>query len=84
MSSCVSDSTYTFCLWCWNSRLTIGRTSEPKLPPYSLLPTLYSLLPTVISWYGEDDAGQKLPSGVYFLQLKTENQSAIKKVLYLK
>jgi hypothetical protein len=46
-----------------------------------LLPTAYSLLPTVLSWSGTDDKGQKLPSGVYIIELNTGKQIARKKVV---
>jgi hypothetical protein len=49
-----------------------------------LLPTAYSLLPTEVSWNGVDDAGQKLPSGIYFCRLDTGEFSETQKILFLK
>ena len=46
-----------------------------------LLPTAYSLVPTVLSWDGQDLNGKKLSSGVYFIHMETENQRAVKKVI---
>ncbi|MGB9720980.1 MAG: C25 family cysteine peptidase [bacterium] len=37
-----------------------------------------------ISWFGEDNAGIKLPSGIYFIELKTEYYNEIQKVILLK
>jgi hypothetical protein len=51
-------------------------------PPHSMAD--YSLLPTSIQWNGSDDTGRKLPQGVYFIRLKTENESATKKLIILK
>ena len=55
------------------------------------LPTAYSpglatrsgagLLPTVFSWSGTDDKGQKLPSGIYIIELNTGKQITRKKVV---
>ena len=46
-----------------------------------LLPTAYSLVPTVISWDGQDASGTQVASGIYFVQMETENQRAVKKVI---
>jgi len=37
-----------------------------------------------ILWHGDDDAGHKLPAGVYFLQCKIGDNSALKKIIKLK
>ncbi len=37
-----------------------------------------------ITWNGTDKNGKKLPSGVYFTRLKTENSSVTKKILIIK
>ncbi len=42
-------------------------------------PKYYSII-----WDGTNNAGQKLPSGVYFIQLRNENYLVTKKCLYLK
>ncbi len=41
------------------------------------LPTVYSLVPTVVTWDGTDDIGNHLPAGVYFIRLSnfTDAQS---------
>jgi len=44
----------------------------------------YLLPSTSLSWDGTDNFGQKLPSGVYFLHLRTEKKSVTKKCLFLK
>jgi flagellar hook assembly protein FlgD len=38
----------------------------------------------VVSWYGRDDAGRELPSGVYFLSIETMGDRDIRKVVLLK
>ena len=48
------------------------------------LPTAYSLLPTLVSWYGTNDLGKKVAAGVYFIRLETEGFHAIEKVIFLK
>jgi hypothetical protein len=37
-----------------------------------------------ITWYGDDDNGQKLPSGVYFVILQEGDYSKTKKVLLIR
>jgi len=49
-----------------------------------ILPTAYSLVPTVISWDGTDDSGKKVKSGVYFCTLKAGNFSQTRKLLLLR
>ncbi len=48
------------------------------------VPTAYSQVPSVISWDGCDDAGRKLPSGVYFLKFQTGDYSATEKILLIR
>jgi hypothetical protein len=48
------------------------------------LPTAYSPLPTVVSWDGTDQAGQKLPAGVYFCQFWCNNEKEIKKLIMVR
>jgi len=43
-----------------------------------------SNLQSEVSWNGVDDAGQKLPSGVYFCRLDTGEFSEVQKVILLK
>jgi hypothetical protein len=40
-----------------------------------LLPTAYSLLPTVVSWDRRDDAGKTVPPGIYFLKVNADIRS---------
>jgi hypothetical protein len=44
------------------------------------LPIAYSIVPTV-SWYGTDESGELLPSGVYFIQAKGGDLNLTKKVI---
>lgn len=48
------------------------------------LPTTYSLMPTALSWSGTDDKGQKLPSGIYIIELSTGKQITHKKVVIMR
>ncbi|MGQ9663961.1 MAG: T9SS type A sorting domain-containing protein [bacterium] len=36
---------------------------------------------SIIVWFGEDNSGRRLPAGVYFVQLETETEEMIKKVV---
>lgn len=47
-------------------------------------PTAYSLLPTSIIWYGTDQNDRKVPAGVYFVRLMTQDQGITEKVILLK
>lgn len=49
-----------------------------------LLPTTYCLLPTVIPWSGVDDANRRLPGGVYFVMLTTDDRSITEKILLVR
>ncbi len=74
-----------------NSAESIGHSAEGielriydvtgRLVKEFFLPTAYSLLPTVLSWSGTDDKGQKLPSGIYIIELNTGKQITRKKVV---
>jgi len=48
-----------------------------------LRPTLNAVRPTLI-WSGTDQANHKLPNGVYFLRLKTEDKTAVEKLILLR
>jgi len=48
------------------------------------LPATYYLLPTAVTWSGDDDAGNKLPSGTYFIELSTVNGKVTEKVMLLR
>jgi phosphoribosylformylglycinamidine (FGAM) synthase PurS component len=37
-----------------------------------------------ITWYGDDNSGKKLPQGVYFVKLNTDDYSETKKVIFIK
>ena len=48
------------------------------------LPTAYSLMHTEVSWDGVDNMGQKLPSGVYFVQFTAGDLTKTQKIILLK
>lgn len=43
-----------------------------------------ALHPTLISWYGTNDIGQKVPAGIYFVYLETDDLNIIKKMVFIK
>ena len=43
--------------------------------------TLDARRPTILSWYGTDESGEQLPSGVYFVQAKGGDLNLTKKVI---
>jgi len=47
----------------------------------SFLPSVYSILPTVLFWDGTDDSGQKCAPGVYMCHFRTEETNILKKVI---
>ena len=49
-----------------------------------LLPTAYSIVPTVISWEGIDDFGRPVARGVYFIRLSCDDISITRKVILLR
>ena len=55
-----------------------------KLVKNFSLPIACSLLPTVISWDGTDDFGQKVAEGVYFLFLSAPNYGKSKKLILIR
>ncbi|UCG93260.1 MAG: hypothetical protein JSV97_06070, partial [candidate division WOR-3 bacterium] len=60
------------------------------IPPHSLRPTTYALLPrtytlrNTVSWDGVDDADRKLPSGVYFLKSTAGDYQQTEKLLLIR
>jgi flagellar hook assembly protein FlgD len=49
------------------------------------LPTPYSLLPTAVSWDGRDDAGNAVPSGIYFVKLNLmDHPQLVRKAVLLR
>ncbi len=48
------------------------------------LPTTYSLLPTVISWNGRNNTGEKVTSGVYFLRFNAGDYKKTNQLLMIK
>ncbi len=50
---------------------------------FNLQPEIDNLKSKII-WYGEDDSRTKLPAGIYFIQLKTDECSVTRKVVYLR
>jgi hypothetical protein len=48
------------------------------------LATCYSLLAISVVWDGTDDAGRRLPSGIYLIELKDKYYSEIKKAILLR
>ncbi len=38
----------------------------------------------IITWHGDDNFGRKLPSGIYFVRLSTDDYSTIKKVILIR
>lgn len=45
------------------------------------LPGTYSLLPTTVIWSGTDDQGQRLPAGIYIVELKADDHIIRKKAI---
>ncbi|MCX7995975.1 MAG: C25 family cysteine peptidase [candidate division WOR-3 bacterium] len=39
---------------------------------------------SVITWFGDDNSGRRVPSGVYFIQLSVEGRKEIKKIIFIK
>ena len=48
------------------------------------LHTTYSLLPTVISWDGTNDLGEKVSPGVYFYKLKSGEYTSVRKMILVR
>ncbi len=45
------------------------------------LPSAYSLVPTKISWNARDLNGNLVASGIYFIQMETENHRVVEKII---
>ncbi|HOD54128.1 MAG TPA: hypothetical protein PKJ08_06355 [Candidatus Cloacimonadota bacterium] len=37
-----------------------------------------------LDWYSKDDSKKSLPSGIYFIRLKSEGHCSVRKILLLK
>ncbi|HEX7319544.1 MAG TPA: FlgD immunoglobulin-like domain containing protein [bacterium] len=48
------------------------------------LSSAYSIVPSVVTWYGDDEAGNQLPAGTYFIEISGENGSVTEKALLLR
>jgi hypothetical protein len=48
------------------------------------VPTAYSSLPTVVHWYGDDDQGNLLPTGVYFVKCTAGRFTKTEKILLVR
>ncbi|UCG91550.1 MAG: hypothetical protein JSV97_10785, partial [candidate division WOR-3 bacterium] len=46
--------------------------------------SLYSLVPSVITWDGRDNSGKSVPNGVYFIKFKAGDYTEIRKLLLLR
>ena len=62
------------------------RMKKPQLSIYDASGRLVKsfILPTAISWDGIDDAGRRLPGGVYFVRLEAGDYAEINKVVLLR
>ncbi len=72
---------------------TINDNTDIKMQIYDITgrlvktffpPSTNSLVPTVVSWNGRNNAGDKLSSGVYFLTLEARNYAKTTKLLLIK
>lgn len=52
-----------------------------RLVRHFSLPTAYFLVPTVISWYGDNQQGHQVPAGVYFVELSDNEEKYVKKTI---
>ncbi|HEX7319542.1 MAG TPA: kelch repeat-containing protein [bacterium] len=82
----------------FSSKLTIHYTLSTKHPNAALrifdsagrlvksfsLSSAYSIVPSVVTWSGDDEAGNKLPSGTYFVELSDKYDKVTKKVMLLR
>ena len=46
-----------------------------------LVPTVYSLLPTSVTWDRTDEIGKKVPAGIYFVHLIAGNDRQVEKII---
>jgi hypothetical protein len=51
---------------------------------YSLSPTQHGMSSSTVVWSGKDDNGQKVPQGVYFVELCVGTQSKTAKLIFLR
>ena len=67
-----------------------GEHQRPELKIYDIsgrlvksfqLPTSHLLSSNSVNWNGTDNAGKKVPKGIYFVRLQTNSQSMTKKVI---
>jgi len=66
-----------------NGVLSIYNSAGRLVKRFSL-PTAYSLVPTVVTWDGTDQADHALPSGVYLLKLKAGEHTTTRKLLLIR
>ncbi len=66
-----------------NAEMTIYDVTG-RLVKSFVLSTVHSLLPTDITWHGDDNAGRKLPSGAYFMKLQADDEIEVRKVLLIR
>lgn len=55
-----------------------------KLVKSLSVPSTYSLVPTAITWHGDDEQGRSVAQGVYFIKIKRENHSQTEKVVVVR
>jgi hypothetical protein len=48
------------------------------------LPSAYTIVPSVITWNGDDDVGRRVPAGVYFVQLEGDGKNLTEKTILLR
>jgi hypothetical protein len=48
------------------------------------LPSAYSIVPSVITWRGDDGVGRSVPAGVYFIELRSGEENKIEKIIITK
>ena len=73
-------------------RFSTERNSNVEVTIYSILGEKINVVQSGqldagtydISWFGQDSRGNKVPSGVYFYEVKSDNRNAKGKMLLLK
>ena len=66
-----------------NCQLQIYDVSGRMIKHFSL-PTAYSLLPTVVTWDGRNDYGEKIHSGIYVIKINEGEYEETEQLLLLK